>query len=151
MIAFLGIIRETTWSRRILTVTSRLRRPFCSLCPNTSAGMNCRIHSATSIRRLADRSRHASDIKSMLGDRELTDPLARSSHLGGGISVRTVWRRVRAIRRLLVDLCQSRKDTPIDKILSNLLVRWLRKNGFWIFALVLLLLVAFLVNRARLP
>jgi hypothetical protein len=30
-------------------------------------------------------------------------------------------------------------------------MRWLRKNGFWIFALILLVLAAFLVNRARLP
>jgi hypothetical protein len=28
-------------------------------------------------------------------------------------------------------------------------MRWLRKNGFWIFALVLLVLVAFLVHVAN--
>jgi len=34
---------------------------------------------------------------------------------------------------------------------EGLPMSWLRKNGFWIFALVLLVLVAFLVNKARLP
>jgi hypothetical protein len=28
---------------------------------------------------------------------------------------------------------------------------WLRKNGYWVFAIVLLGLVAFLVRRANLP
>ena len=59
-------------------------------------------------------------------------------------------------RRLLVDLLyESGIKHAVDRILEEpirrLAMRWLRKNGFWIFALVLVVLVAFLVHRARLP
>jgi DNA-binding Lrp family transcriptional regulator len=41
----------------------------------------------------------ASDLKAVLGDRELTDESAKELASRWGISVRTVWRRVRAYRR----------------------------------------------------
>jgi hypothetical protein len=42
-------------------------------------------------------------------------------------------------------------DGILEEPYENLPMRWLRKNGFWIFALVLVALVALLVHRARLP
>jgi hypothetical protein len=41
--------------------------------------------------------------------------------------------------------------TPPSAIIGGEKMTWLRKNGFWVFALVLLALVVLLVRLARLP